>query len=125
MKFILPLPPGINQTYGVKVEKAQKNEFALYKKRKVRDWEKEAGWEIKRQTRPKDRKFSLKHFRVDLMVYYSREIDIDAPVKVTLDLFEKMGIYKNDRQVKKLSIIKAQDIKYPRLEVDLSPYALD
>lgn len=45
MKFTLSMPPGINKTYGV----TRKGKIPFYKKPEVREWEHEAGWEVKRQ----------------------------------------------------------------------------
>ena len=89
MKFILPMPPSINQTYGVNRDKSQ----PLYKKPAVRDWEEEAGWEVKKQLMNEPIRTFYKdvYFYVDFYCKVNR--DIDAGIKVLLYLFQKQGEY--------------------------------
>ena len=112
MKLILPMPPSINQTYGI-------SRFSMYKRKPVKDWERTAGYEILSQ-----RKCSKDPFTGSVIVniewYYNAERDIDAGIKVLLDLFQKMNIYLNDSQVHELHVTKCQDTMKPRVEAEIN-----
>lgn len=117
MKFTLPLPPSINQTYGVNRDAYH----PMFKRKAVKDWEFTAGWEIKRQLP------GLIPFegpvKVGVKWFYDANRDIDAGLKVLLDLFQKQYIVKNDRQIRKIMYIDIfEDKKNPRTEVEI--YAL-
>ena len=115
MKFVLPLPPSINRTYGV----SRNGDHAMYKRKPVKDWEFTAGWEIKRQMMGKPVSFSGP-VKIGIAWYYQFDRDIDAGFKVLLDLFEKQQIYKNDRQVREVMYIRIfKDVKNPRVEIEL------
>lgn len=116
MRFILPLPPSINQTYGVN----RNAEFPMYKRQKVKDWEEAAGWDILQQ---KDKSLSFPltgTIAMGVVWYYKDDRDVDAGLKVLLDVFQKFNIYKNDRQVRRiLGIDIFEDKANPRAEVFL------
>lgn len=121
MKFVLPLPPGINKTYGVNY---QAKGPALYKRGHVKDWEYEAGWEIKRRIGRE--KFAGFKGRVKMGIdwYVSVDRDIDAGIKVLLDLFTRQRVYADDRQVRYITHIGIfEDKKNPRVEVELDEMA--
>ncbi len=111
MKFTLPMPPSINQTYGVKDD-------VFYKRKRVKQWEHDAGWEIKQQ------KVGGKVFTGSVQVgidwFYSADRDIDAGIKVLLDLLEKQYIVNNDRQIRRITHIDIyEDKKDPRVEIEI------
>lgn len=108
IEVTLPLPPPLNQTY-----KTGKGNF--YKSDKVKAWITEAGWEIKKQL--KKYKPIKKPTCLTMTVYYKREVDIDAHLKSTLDLLEKMQIVENDKLIVQLNVNKFQTPKNPRLEL--------
>lgn len=113
MKFTLPMPPSINQTYGV----SRTAEHPMFKRKVVKDWEFTAGWEIKRQY-PGEPKTILGEVAVSITWYYDIDRDIDAGLKVLLDLFQRHRIYKNDRQIRMIKYIDIyQDKENPRVEV--------
>lgn len=125
MKFILPLPPGINKTYGVN----RKADHPMFKKQCVKNWEEIAGWELKRQSQAIKVKihndvnykcplpFKGK-VEVGISWFVSKRRDIDAGLKVLLDLFERQRIYLNDSQIKRISYIEIEEDKNnPRVEV--------
>lgn len=115
MKFTLPLPPSINRTYGVN----RNAEFPMYKRKVVKDWEFTAGWDIKRHMVGKPATFTGP-VKMGITWYYDIDRDIDAGLKVLLDLFQKQLIYKNDRQVREISYIRmVQDRENPRVEVEV------
>ena len=120
MNFILPMPPSINQTYGVSAGGVK----GLFKRSGVRDWEKEAGWELKSQFVKQG--LNRKHFpilgkvKIEVNWFYRNNRDIDAGIKVLLDLFEDHGIYKNDMQVVEVKLTKESDPKKPRVEVEIT-----
>lgn len=85
----------------------------------MKDWEYTAGWEIKRQSAMKPLPF-LGKVQIGITWYYERDRDIDAGLKVLLDLFEKQYVVKNDRQFRKVMYIDMkEDKKNPRVEVEL------
>lgn len=112
MFFILPLPPGINQTY------ATNKSGHFYKKTKAKDWEEEAGWILKAKRRVNISEKPM----VQIHVFYhpNREPDIDAYIKITLDRLEKVGLIENDRHIRKLVVEKFADGRDPRLELTIS-----
>lgn len=118
MKFILTLPPPINQTYGVS-NKIGKSRF--YKRAKVKTWEYTAGYEIKHQWvhQAKRKETLLGKISITIALFHQRDRDIDASIKVVLDLLAHMRIYKNDSQVMHLLVTKAQDLKNPRCEITI------
>jgi|SRR5258706_15175103 len=108
MKFILPLPPSINNTYAV----SREGQRTLYKKAIARDWEIEAGWEIIRQRSKFDPKYPLKgDIQVDIHWLCTRKRDIDAGIKILLDLLQRQNIYGNDSQVKALHVAIEASVK--------------
>lgn len=118
MKFVLPLPPSINQTYGV----SRNGEHPMYKRKEVKDWEFTAGWEIKRQY---PGLIELKGpVKIGITWYYRTDRDIDAGFKVLLDLLQRQRVYINDRQVRKIMYVDIfEDKKNPRVEVEV--YEMD
>ena len=117
MKFTLPLPPPINQTYGVN----RNSNNPLYKRQPVKDWEEEAGWAVKiQQGSQKGTKTFTGPVRMSIYWYIAHGRDIDAGLKVLLDLFQKQQVYLNDRQVKKITHMEVVEDKInPRCEVEL------
>lgn len=121
MKYILPLPPSINQTYGI----GGFGKTVMYKRKPVKDWETTAGWEIKHQyMKLKKTKLEVYPLSGDVQMeihwFYRINRDIDAGLKVLLDLFQKQNIYLNDRQVRKITNMTIErDSKNPRVEVEL------
>ena len=124
MILTLSLPPCINQTYGVN----RNASHPMYKRKIVKDWEFTAGWEVKKQLVEANR-FVKKNgepdstpikgdVKVGITWYYRINRDIDAGLKVLLDLLQKQNVYENDRQVREIMYIKIlRDIKNPRVEV--------
>ena len=119
MRFTLPLPPSINQTYGVN----RNAEHPMFKHQKVKDWEEAAGWDIIQQ---KDKSVSFPltgPIMMGITWYYKDDRDIDAGLKVLLDVFQKFNIYKNDRQVRRfLDVNIFEDKENPRVEVFLDEF---
>lgn len=111
MIFTIPLPPhGINRTYGV--SKSGK----WYKKTEIKVWEDEAGWEIKRQWNKKTIKNPCS---VSIKIYFplDKHPDIDAYLKLVLDIFQNVGVISNDRLVYKMEVQKILDSGNPHVEV--------
>ena len=109
MKFTLPMPPSINETYRV-------HGNYTYKTKIARDWEVEAGWAMKSIYREKHD--SEADMAITLDFYFKRDRDIDSGIKILLD-FLQTQIYKNDRQVKKLQVTKNKDSEKPRVEIEI------
>ena len=119
MKFVLPLPPSINNTYGV----SRRGTQALYKREVVKEWEGKAGWIIKRQLLKMGSEKKLLPYkgkiRMEIGWFFLRNRDIDSGIKVLLDIFEDYKIYANDQQVIKINMKKEFDSKDPRVEVEI------
>lgn len=118
MKFILPMPPSINNTYGIS------RRGQMFKKNFVVAWEEEAGYEIIKQKRGQTAVEPTGPVKISVVWFYKRERDIDASIKVLLDLFQKQQVYLNDKQVKDLHLKMFQDKENPRVEVDIEEYEL-
>lgn len=128
MKFILPLPPGVNKTYGVNTEPPKFGEkrkrAPLFKRQVALDWEYDAGWEIKRKLSRE--KFIQFKGRVQMGIdwYVADDRDIDAGLKILLDVFTKQRVYIDDKQVRYITHIGIfEDKKNPRVEVELDEMA--
>lgn len=118
MFFTLPLPPGLNQSYGTN------KSGHFYKKTRVKDWEEEVGWMIKEQ---KKGVIFLEKCAVNLDVFFNPEFepDIDAYIKVTLDRLEKVFIITNDRLIYDLHVRKCPAIKKRRIEITITSLSHD
>jgi len=114
MKFILPMPPSINQTYGIN------NKSVMYKRTVVKDWEEAAGYAILQQWKA-PRIVCEFNMKVEITWYFKTKRDIDSGIKILLDLLQKQGIYKNDSQIVDMVMKKVLnfDEKNPRVEVDI------
>ncbi len=119
MFFTLPLPPGLNQTYGTN------KSGHFYKKTRVKDWEEEVGWMIKEQKKGMST-FGEK-CAVKLAVFFNPtfEPDIDAYIKVTLDRLEKMLIIANDRLIYDLHVRKCPANIKKRIEITITSLSHD
>lgn len=112
------MPPGINRTYGVSTT----GDRHLYKKEKATDWEYEAGQQVMIQWRGGRKPFP-DQVQVGLHFYYKHDIDIDAGLKIVLDLLQKQGVYINDRQVRRITGIDIdEDASNPRVEVTVAEF---
>lgn len=121
MIFVLPLPPGINKTYGVNHKSYGP---ALYKRGEVRDWEHEAGWIIKKHMGRKGYVPFKGRVEAGITWYVKFDRDIDAGLKVLLDVFQKQRVYANDKQVRRITHIDIfEHDKNPRVEVELNEMA--
>lgn len=116
MKFTLPLPPSINRTYGVGQRK--NGTSAMYKQKKATDWETEAGWTIRTKHHGKPLEGPV---QLEIAWFYNVDRDIDAGLKLLLDLLQKQQVYLNDRQVRRITNMTiAQDKENPRVEVEIN-----
>lgn len=104
------IPTGINHTYHT-------NHGKWYKDKKVKDWEEECLWILK-----KDRsKVIVDFFIVSMWFYFNnkRKNDIDGRIKACLDLLERAKFIENDSQVTDLIIRKRFDKENSRIEIEL------
>lgn len=116
MKFILPMPPTLNRTYGVGNGK-------MYKNKTAKEWEEEAGFVILTQRKGKHLPLEGK-ISFGITWFYEYDRDIDAGLKILLDLFEKQSVVKNDRQFRKCEYIDIfEDVDNPRVEVLINEMA--
>ena len=118
MKFTLPLPPSINRTYGV----STKGDRHMYKRQVVKDWEEAAGWEIKKQHAQSSTIDKDKDICVYIDWYLERNRDIDAGIKVLLDLFQKQRVYENDMKIIELIVRKyfLVDSRLPFVDITIT-----
>ena len=106
----LPLPPSLNQSYGVTCIKGRGQ---MYAKKEVKAWKQQVadicalhdlepleGW-----------------FEMTVWVYFAkRGCDLDNRLKALKDALEGFA-YRNDRSCARLTVIRGLDRKHPRLEV--------
>ncbi len=112
------MPPGINRTYGVSLT----GDRHLYKKQEVKDWEEEAGWDVIQQWKGRREPF-IGDVQVQIHFYYRNNFDIDAGLKVLLDLLQKQGVYKDDRQVRRITGIDiTPDAINPRVNITIEEF---
>lgn len=128
MKFTLPMPPGINRTYGIRGINLKINgkynipSTKMYKKQIVRDWENEAGFAILVQWKGRHAPLAGK-LEMGIDWFINHERDIDAGLKVLLDVFAKQRVYLNDSQIKRITHIDIkEDKENPRVEVEIEEY---
>lgn len=112
MKYVLPLPPPLNQIYRAGYSKKSRRTF-IYKTHEAKKWTKEARKKIRA------RKYLLeKPIEIFATFYVKRDRDVDGGIKLLLDAFEGL-VYKNDKQVEAIHIFKEKDRERPRVEVEL------
>lgn len=111
MKFVLPMPPSINATYKTS------NEGGFFKSEKAKEWTDTAGWQVKKQR--VGRKTITGPVIVMISWFYKKNRDIDAGIKLLLDLLQKQEIYKDDMQIQEMAVHKKQDTETPRVEVEI------
>ena len=114
LKFTLPMPPALNSTYLVNTD--PKAERKLYKKKTARDWEREAGYMILDQWKGKREPFEG-NVSMDISFYCMYDRDIDAGLKILLDVFAKQRVYIDDKQIKRLVVTIEKSAKGSRVEV--------
>jgi Holliday junction resolvase RusA-like endonuclease len=112
-EFTISLPPGINSTYKTN----KKGSF--YTATKVKEWQEEAGWEIKRVW--KQRESIASRVRVELDIWYTilgrkKEPDVDAFTKIVHDLLQKQGVITDDKLIK--TALQNKEL----LQTDEKPY---
>lgn len=111
MTFTLPLPPSINATYRM-----GKGNF--YKASTVKAWEAEAAWVMKTQLTWHG---PLTGPVVVLITWYlKRDRDVDAGMKVVLDLLQSQRVIENDNQVVMAPPVKLHDTQ-PRCVLQVFP----
>lgn len=111
MLFSLPLPPPLNQIYRHVGNR-------VYKTTEARNWEQEAYYKIRSHWKKEPLETPV-YFGISTFV--NRDRDIDGSLKLTMDIFETAGVYKNDAQVEHLNVKKFKDKENPRLEVEVLP----
>jgi Holliday junction resolvase RusA-like endonuclease len=114
MNFTLPMCPPLNSLY-------RHGRRGVYKIAKAREWENEVLFMVMGKYRGygKD-KHLLGNIKMDMVMYLKRDRDIDSSLKLVLDVFEKAGVYENDKQVVDLHVIKAMDKGNPRIEISIT-----
>ena len=108
-KITLPLPTSINRTY-------RSGSGHFYKSQEAKDWEEEANYAWYKQ-RSFFKKLTLDDVRLDIVFFLKRDRDIDSGLKIVFD-FMQNKIYKNDKQIKELHVIKVKS-DTPRCEISI------
>lgn len=109
--FILPLPETTNHGYATAGGR-------WYKTAKQKAWEEEAGMMVRVYW---GRKKPLEgELEVSIMLWVKRDRDIDGSIKPILDLFQRMRVYENDRQIRTLTVYKFRTKTDPKVEVKIS-----
>lgn len=112
MKFTLPLPTPTNNAYAT-------SRGRWYKPPKIKAWEDEALWEIKKQWNTYGNQRMLGDVAVMIDWHIVRERDVDGAIKPILDIFERAGVYKNDSQVQMVIARKYKSKKaYCTVDID-------
>lgn len=109
MNFVLPLPQTTNHAYAT-------SGGHWYKTAKAKEWEDEAGWRVKKVWKRTPIQGDVS---VSMQLFLKLDRDIDGSIKSILDLFQRMGVYENDRQVISLTVDKFVDKDNPRVEVTI------
>ena len=111
VKFVLPLPETTNAIY-------RSSNRHWYTSSKHKDWFNKAGMMVKvHWGNQKPIKGSLS---VEILLYLKRDRDIDGSIKPILDLFQKLGVYENDKNIRQLTVYKIMDKKNPKAEVTIN-----
>lgn len=113
MKFTLPLPPTLNQCYRVGITK--RGRIYRYKTAKAKDWEEEAMWLLKKAKGR--RKMIEGPVEVFITLELRRDRDIDSSQKLLFDCMEKVGIFRNDKQISNLYVYKEKTKGKPEIKV--------
>ena len=109
----LPLPPSIN-AYWRPTKRG-----GIYKTMDAKTWEIEAGFELNK----KRIEFGKKKVEVFYDYYFKdNRSDLGNRTKILQDLFEKVGIIDNDRQVFLLHERKQFSKKNPRVEIKIREF---
>ena len=99
--FIPLLPPGINQTYGIKIDKAGKP--SMYKRPKAITWSVDASLIIGAKAAEVDFEFS-KYYEI-YIEFNNWRMDVDAPIKLIIDtVSQKLGF--DDKYILKQTSVK-------------------
>ena len=101
-------PAGINHTYHT-------NQGKFYKDQRVKDWEEECLWILKKAIKP------LHITKVSIYFIFNnlRKNDIDGRIKSVLDLLQKAGFYNDDSLVDELRVYKRYDSKKASIVIEL------
>jgi len=115
MIFTIDLPVPTNRAYAT-------NRGRWYKTAECKAWEIKAGWVIKQSWKKKPLEGRVV---VDIwFIFKDDRRDIDGGIKPVLDLLQRQGVYKNDRQVWDMPVHKRFDKEFPRCEVEVREFTL-
>ena len=107
----LSRPPSLNHLYG-------RNGHRTYITPKGKAWFEEAGWQLKSQWK---KKTIMGDVALYIMYYYCGRFDWDNGNKALSDLFTKMGVYKDDKQVNfaQIQLVKVPHREDQKVEVEI------
>lgn len=106
IKFTVPLPPPINQTY--KSGRNPKTGKAIfYKDKSAHKWLEAAIWEVKLQTACQ--KLGKGVYSVSIVLDGLHPLsDTDSYTKALFDLIQKSGVIENDRMIREHHVYEGQ-----------------
>ena len=117
MRITLPKPVSVNAMYRTTVRNGHSE---TYISKRGKEWFEEAGWILGVQ------KLVIYHGDVIVYVwlYTCRDGDIDNIGKCTLDLLQKSGVIKNDKQVVELHMYKerVKHVKDEKMELQVEAW---
>lgn len=113
MKVELTLPPPLNQTYRY-------GNGNYYKTKEAKEWEEQAGWEIKKAWKRNPYK---KDVYVGIVMAVKRDRDIDSCLKIVLDILQKQRVIENDKQILHLNVLKTFVESNPGLSIEVEELA--
>lgn len=107
IEVILKLPPTLNHTYRF-------GNGRMWKTQEAKAWQEEVEWMCKKEKPLKGL------ILLEINMFLLRDRDIDSSLKLVLDAFQAVGIYKNDSQITQLVVKKEIDKSNPRMEAVLT-----
>ena len=115
MKFTLPLPPPINQTYKA-VYSSRLKRTVFFMSYPAKKWKTQVE---KMLALKEDKPYFESTLTMQITLYLNHQRDIDSGLKIIMDVLQGI-IYKNDSQITKLTVIKKNNKAFePKAEIEV------
>ena len=82
--------------------------------KEYKEWTEQCLWELKKYKRQVN-----KPYRISLIFYQNARQDIDAAIKMTLDVLVKAGLIEDDRYIMELNVRKIVSKENKRIEIEI------